>query len=225
MEYSVNQTVDYYNIDRQASFSLQSQEKKSYIYDEPGDRFTVTVPANGYETSLSHDFRYWIDFATPMTSDGYTDLSYPLQQGVCLEATSSDQLHSLYYIFLPPPDLLPCRTHVMCPLPEQFINYIAQKNRLVFLDLPQGRTSGVYPPDYWANHIDEDYPQGVSLTGRLIHPERGLGKWQLQYWKNVGGQHYGYATYKYTVVLLVSYEEAGADTWFTSAEHMLKPKR
>lgn len=225
MEISLNQPVNYHIQERQATTAFESQEKDSYTYEASGNLFTVIVPTEDYAISLSHDFQYWIDYAGPMLWDGYTEFSEPLQQGICLEATSSDQLNSLYYIFLPPPRFLPDRIKMIRPLPEQFINYIAQKNHLVFLDLPNGRTSGVYPPDYWNERVTVDYPQGIPLSGRLIHPEYGSGRWQLRYWKNVGGHCYRREKYEYTVLLSVSYDAENADTWFTTAEEMLKPKK
>lgn len=216
---------------------LASLSLIKFSYNHPDDRFAVKENLIEYSKKEIQDFSYWVDTTHTYTYDGVTDLSAKLQSGTALELTSNTENSYLYYIFVPQEEWGLKRGHIMEPMPEQFINFIAKNKYLIFLDLHGGRSSDVYPPNYFGNyHKDAQYAEATPITGTVLRPITlpdqstvyETGKWQLIYWVQQSrsfkdSRNHGKPT---SILLSISFEDSDhAAQFFKKSQSLLITKK
>lgn len=195
-------------------FLFSSVIAENYIFSPIGDNLKVMIDQRAFAIDFFDSFTYWKDYSGPYNYDGYTDLSIAAGFASGIQAASLDQKKCFFYAFLTPEERLPSRVHELQSIQEQYINYLAAVNNIVFFDLPGDRSSSVYPPDFWSNNYKENYP--LPSKGRCKHPDFGAGNWYLHFWKHDNG--------KVSLLLAISYEQKDQQAWFSSVMKMIKKR-
>lgn len=187
---------------------------ETYVFSPSGDKLKLVINKSQYNLDFFDSFNYWSDYSGPYNYDGYTDFSFLEGTGNGIKAATPDQKKQLFYAYLRKiKHGIP--THELQSVQEQYLNYVASLEGIIFFDLPENRESSTYPPDYWSySNYKGSYP--LPTTGKCMHPKLGNGLWYLFYWDHSDGNH--------SFVIAISFEQKNELKWFTTVRNMIKKK-